>query len=75
MNFVETYKDKCIEQTFQIQELYERIFELKEKIYEKDDVIDRLIELLMHSNIPIGIIEKFFNCEVERTDSRLLEYI
>ena len=73
--FVETYKDKCIEQTFKIQELYERIFEIKDKLYEKEDMIDILIELLMHSNIPIGIIEKCLDHEVERKYTRLLEYI
>lgn len=55
--FIETYKDKCIEQRFQIDELYNRIFELKDRLYREEDIKDMLIQLLMHSNIPIGIIE------------------
>ena len=53
--------NKSLEEEFnqtEIEELYERIFELKDRLYKEEDVKDKLIQLLLHSNIPIGIVEK-----------------
>lgn len=53
--------NKSLEEEFiqtEVDELYQRIFELKDRLYKEEDVKDKLIQLLLHSNIPIGIVEK-----------------
>ena len=54
--------NKSLEEEFnqtEIEELYNRIFELKDKLYREEDMNDELIQRLLHTYIPIEVIESF----------------
>ena len=51
---IETYRDKCVEQSLLIDELYERIYNLKDKLYKQEDVLEKIVQELLHSHITLG---------------------
>lgn len=55
---IETYRDKCIEQSLLIDELYERIYNLKDKLYKQEDVLEKIVQELLHSHITLGEMER-----------------
>ena len=55
---IETYRDKCVEQSLLIDELYERIYNLKDKLYKQEDVLEKIVQELLHSHITLGEIER-----------------
>lgn len=55
---IETYRDKCVEQSLLIDELYERIYDLKDKLYKLEDTQDKMIQDLLHSHITLGEMER-----------------
>lgn len=55
---IETYRDKCVEQSLLIDELYERIYDLKDKLYKLEDTQDKMIQELLHSHITLGEMER-----------------
>lgn len=55
---IETYRDKCVEQSLVIDELYERIYDLKDKLYTLEDTQDKIIQSLLHSHITLGEMER-----------------
>lgn len=55
---IETYRDKCVEQSLLIDELYERIYNLKDKLYKQEDVLEKIVQELLHSHITLGEMER-----------------
>ena len=55
---IETCKEKCMEQSLETEELYERIYDLKDKLYKLEDIQDKMIQDLLHSHITLGEIER-----------------
>lgn len=55
---IETYRDKCVEQSLLIDELYERIYNLKDKLYKQEDALEKIVQELLHSHITLGEIER-----------------
>lgn len=55
---IETYRDKCVEQSLIIDELYERIYNLKDKLYKQEDVLEKIVQELLHSHITLGEMER-----------------
>lgn len=55
---IETYRDKCVEQSLLIDELYERIYNLKDKLYRQEDTQESIIQSLLHSHITLGEMER-----------------
>lgn len=55
---IETYRDKCVEQSLLIDELYERIYDLKDKLYKLEDTQDKMIQDLLHSHITLEEMER-----------------
>lgn len=55
---IETYRDKCLEQSLLIDELYERIYNLKDKLYKQEDVLEKIVQELLHSHITLGEMER-----------------
>lgn len=55
---IETYRDKCVEQGLVIDELYERIYNLKDKLYRQEDVLEKIVQELLHSHITLGEMER-----------------
>lgn len=55
---IETYRDKCVEQSLLIEELYERIYDLKDKLYKLEDTQDKMIQDLLHSHITLEEMER-----------------
>ena len=55
---IETYRDKCVEQSLLIDELYERIYNLKDKLYKQEDIKEMIIHNLLHSHITLGEMER-----------------
>ncbi len=55
---IETYRDKCVEQSLLIDELYERIYNLKDKLYKQEDVLENIVQELLHSHITLGEMER-----------------
>jgi hypothetical protein len=55
---IETYRDKCVEQSLVIDELYERIYNLKDKLYKQEDVLEKIVQELLHSHITLGEMER-----------------
>lgn len=55
---IETYRDKCVEQSLIIDELYERIYNLKDELYKQEDVLEKIVQELLHSHITLGEIER-----------------
>lgn len=49
-----------LKEQFLEDELYQRIFELKDKIYTLEDEYDELIQKMIHTNITLGEVEKIF---------------
>lgn len=55
---IETYRDKCVEQSLLIDELYERIYNLKDKLYKQEDVLEKIVQELLHSHITLEEMER-----------------
>lgn len=55
---IETYRDKCVEQSLLIDELYERIYNLKDKLYKQEDVLEKIVQDLLHSHITLEEMER-----------------
>lgn len=55
---IETYRDKCVEQSLLIDELYERIYNLKDELYRQEDIKEMIIQNLLHSHITLGEMER-----------------
>lgn len=55
---IETYRDKCVEQSLLIDELYERIYNLKDKLYKQEDALEKIVQELLHSHITLGEMER-----------------
>lgn len=55
---IETYRDKCVEQSLVIDELYERIYNLKDELYKQEDIKEMIIQSLLHSHITLGEMER-----------------
>lgn len=55
---IETYRDKCVEQSLLIDELYERIYNLKDKLYKQEDALEKIVQDLLHSHITLGEMER-----------------
>lgn len=55
---IETYRDKCVEQSLLIDELYERIYNLKDELYRQEDVLEKIVQELLHSHITLGEMER-----------------
>lgn len=55
---IETYRDKCVEQSLLIDELYERIYNLKDELYKQEDVLEKIVQELLHSHITLGEMER-----------------
>lgn len=55
---IETYRDKCVEQSLIIDELYERIYNLKDELYRQEDIKEMIIQNLLHSHITLGEMER-----------------
>lgn len=55
---VDKMKDTIHEQHFEIEELYERIFFLKDKLYKCEDITEEIVQFLIHSHITLGEMEK-----------------
>lgn len=55
---IETYKEKCMEQSLEMEELYERIYDLKDKLYKLEDTQESIIQSLLHSHITLGEMER-----------------
>lgn len=56
--YIETNKEKCMEQSLETEELYERIYDLKDKLYKLEDTQDKMIQDLLHSHITLGEMER-----------------
>lgn len=56
--YIETYKEKCMEQSLEMEELYERINDLKDKLYTLEDTQESVIQSLLHSHITLGEMER-----------------
>ena len=55
---IETYRDKCVEQSLLIDELYERIYNLKDKLYKQEGALEKIVQELLHSHITLGEMER-----------------
>ena len=55
---IETYRDKCVEQSLIIDELYERIYNLKDELYKQEDIKEMIIQSLLHSHITLEEMER-----------------
>ena len=55
---IETYRDKCVEQSLIIDELYERIYNLKDELYRQEDIKEMIIQNLLHSHITLEEMER-----------------
>lgn len=55
---IETYRDKCVEQSLLIDELYERIYNLKDELYRQEDIKEMIIQNLLHSHITLEEMER-----------------
>lgn len=55
---IETYRDKCVEQSLLIDELYERIYNLKDKLYKQEYALEKIVQELLHSHITLGEMER-----------------
>lgn len=56
--------NKSLEEEFnqtEIEELYNRIFELKDKLYREEDINDELVQQLLHTHITLGEVENIFH--------------
>lgn len=47
-----------MEQSLEIEELYERIYDLKDKLYKLEDTQESIIQSLLHSHITLGEMER-----------------
>ena len=47
-----------MEPSLEMEELYERIYDLKDKLYKLEDTQDKMIQDLLHSHITLGEMEK-----------------
>ena len=47
-----------MEQNLEMEELYERIYDLKDKLYKLEDIQDKMIQDLLHSHITLGEMER-----------------
>ena len=47
-----------MEQSLEMEELYERIYDLKDKLYKLEDTQDKMIQDLLHSHITLGEMKK-----------------
>lgn len=53
--------NKSLEEEFiktEVDELYERIFELKDKVYKYEDLIEEIVQQLIHTHITLEEMEK-----------------
>lgn len=55
---IETYRDKCVEQSLIIDELYERIYNLKDELYRQEDALEKIVQELLHSHITLEEMER-----------------
>ena len=52
--------NKSLEEEFiqtETEELYERIFELKDKVYHCEDIIEEIVQRLIHTHITLEEME------------------
>jgi len=47
-----------LKEQFLEDELYQRIFELKDMVYKYDDLIEEIVQQLIHTHITLGEMEK-----------------
>jgi hypothetical protein len=53
--------NKSLEEEFiqtEVDELYQRIFELKDMVYKYEDFIEKIVQQLIHTHITLGEMEK-----------------